>query len=468
MYKSLILFFLWLVNISIANHASLPQEIIHVGTDYDSDGVLGWTFSGNIGVNPMLNLQRGINYVFEMNAPHYQLILQEHEHPDVIIGQSLGSGLGHFKVLFTDEYENVIRYKSSDALHMHGDILLSGHYTEPAPQPTPAPQPAPGPQPTPAPQPTPTPQPSVPEPGACCLEDKAVCWACKYDWSIDKYCHYFPNTQGCTDPHACCKALIASCLACELNMNIQDYCNVNPMTVGCGYGENGEEEVDESVGSRIILDIDYDTIGSQGSSLRGLWEAMLIREMSLVMGIEKDRITIDRVTRGSVIVDFSVHDGPNGEISPEQSVELLNDMILNTASSMWTSNNFHVLPTANRIKSWPLPKVTGDIMDVPDHTHYHPSPVPNTPTTIHTTVHTHTHGDNNTHTHDTNSDDEGLSETTIWILVGSGVVLVGLLLVYVFVWTRPQHKIVTHRNMRPHTLQPLAYPLYKKRTDRRF
>ena len=454
MYKCLILFFLWLVHLSVASHEGLSQEIIHVGTDYDNDGVLGWTFSGNIGVNPLLSLERGVNYVFEMNAPHYKLILQEHDHPDVIIGQSLGSGLGHFNVLFTDEHENVIRYKSDGALHMHGDILLSGHYTG---TPAPAPQPAPAPEPTPA-----------PEPGACCLDDKAVCQACKYDWSIDKYCHYFPNTRDCPQAHACCKALIASCLACELNMNIQDYCNINPMTVGCGYGESGEDEVDESVGSRVILDIDYDTIGSQGSSLRGLWEAMLIREMSVVMGIDKDRITIDRVTRGSVIVDFSIHDGPSGEISPEQSVELLNDMILNTASSMWTSNNFHVLPTANRIKSWPLPQVPGDIMDVPDHTHHHPSPAP-VPTTIHTTIHTHTQAGNNTHAHDTKTEEEGLSETTVWILVGSGVVLVGLLLIYVFVWTRPQHKIVTHRNYQPmNPLDPVTYPLYKKRVNRRF
>ena len=80
--------FLLLLGIVFAEHEDLNQVSIQVGTD----GVNGWTFSGFSGVDPELTLQRGIAYTFLMNAPSYQLILQEHDKPHITIAQSAGSG----------------------------------------------------------------------------------------------------------------------------------------------------------------------------------------------------------------------------------------------------------------------------------------------------------------------------------------------------------------------------------------
>ena len=88
--------FLLLLGIVSAEHEGLNQVSIQVGTDGDN----GWTFSGFSGVDPELTLQRGIAYTFLMNAPPYQLILQEHDKPHITIAQSAGSGTGHFVVVF--------------------------------------------------------------------------------------------------------------------------------------------------------------------------------------------------------------------------------------------------------------------------------------------------------------------------------------------------------------------------------
>ena len=88
--------FILLLGLVAADHEDLNQVSIQVGTDGDN----GWTFSGFSGVDPELTLQRGIAYTFLMNAPPYQLILQEHDKPHITIAQSAGSGTGHFVVVF--------------------------------------------------------------------------------------------------------------------------------------------------------------------------------------------------------------------------------------------------------------------------------------------------------------------------------------------------------------------------------
>ena len=447
-----------------AEHESwnLPQIPIQVTTD----GELGWHFSGYAGLDPNMELQRGKEYIFMMNAPHYQLVMYSHTQPQTIIAQSLASGQGHFSVIFDNSHSSPIRYKAANAIWMHGDITLTGSWERPAPDtsglyPSPVTPASPLPSPTPSPtSPTPSPTSPTPSPPSCCNDGSAACEACKLGWSVEQYCQYFPNTAGCTaDPGPyCCEAIIASCLACQLDMTVEAYCNINPTIAGCEFGSGSEEEVDTSVGSRIILDIDFDTIGTSGSHLRTVWSAMLINEMSIVMGISKDRITIDRLSRGSVVVDFSIHDGPDNELTPEQSLELFSNLILNSGSALWSSNALVILPAANRIKSWPLPQVDGAPMD--------PPPVVQEETHTHDEDHTHEHAhdeseadhhhhddedDPNDHTHPSPSptpsptpkdDDDGISETA-WILIIAGVVLLFVLvLIYVYVWTKPQHKVI--------------------------
>ena len=441
-------FILLLLGIVSAEHEGLPHVSIQVGTDGDN----GWTFSGFTGTDPDMILQRGTAYTFLMNAPGYQLILQEHDMPHIVIAQSAGSGTGHFTVVFDNAITGKIRYKAVDHLWMHGDITLQGDYDKPVPvvdnlYPTPAP-PA-------SPLPSPGPSGSL----ICCEAMIASCLACQSQMSVDQYCHYFPSTQGCagTGNTFCCKALIASCLACELQMDVENYCAVNPNVVGCSFGAPGTGDKDDSVGSRIILDIDYDTIGSLGSSTRNLWQTMLIQEFATVMGISKNRITIDRVTKGSVIVDFSVHDGPDQEISPEQAVELLNDMILNTGSSLWTSNYLNILPTANRVKSWPLPTVNGLPMDAPivDYTVPHNHPSDHNHDKAHTDDNADHHHhptdgsvDPNDHHHKKDSDDE--DNDTDWPLIlgiGGGTLVLIVLILFAFRQrTVVRHTVRQHRD----------------------
>lgn len=433
-----------LLGIVSAEHVDLQHVSIQVGTDGDK----GWTFSGFAGVDPDLTLERGVAYTFLMNAPHYQLILQEHDKPHIIIGQSAGSGTGHFTVVFDNTMTGKIRYKSPNYLHMHGDITLTGSYDKPDPVVNNL-------YPTPSPPASPLPSPSIPDEPVCCEALTAQCEACKAKMSVDQYCHYFPSTQGCSGSTTtyCCKALIASCLACQLNMDMATYCSVNSNVQGCEFGAATSQQVDDSVGSRIVLDIDFDTIGTSGSSLRNIWTAMIINELSTVMGISKDRITIDRVTKGSVIVDFSIHDGPDSEISPEQSIELLNGMILNTASGLWTSNYLNILPTANRIKSWPLPQVNNAPMDPPiiDHT------VPHAHTNDHT--HDNAHNDDyadhhhhsdkddpNDHAHTTDDkQDSHHDDDTNWGLIigiAGGTLLIVIALIF-FIRGRTSNKVIT-------------------------
>ena len=440
---------------------SLQQIAISVTTD----GEKGWIFSGYSGPDPAMTLQRGIKYVFMMNAPHYQLTLEEHEKPHIIIGQSQTSGMGNFAVVFDNSMTGTIRYYAKNAIWMHGDITLAGDYEKPPPD-TSGLYPAPSP---PASQ-LPSPAPSPPTP-VCCEATTAQCEACKLGWSVDKYCHYFPSNDGCpTVTNYCCKALIASCLACELDMDVATYCVHNPDVDGCEFGGPPQEVDSPSIGSRITLDLDFSSIGTSGSHLRNMWTTLLINEMSVLMGISKDRINIDRVSPGSIIVDFSVHDGPDNELSPEQALELLNTMVLNTASSLWTSNYLNILPAANRIKSWPLPQVVNAPMDPPpppvvhshgnqgthDH-HVHDHAADHTHDQAHNDDHAdhHHHSDTNDpndhthdhdHTDDHNHDDD--NDMTWWIIgIGGGLIVILAIIFFVYESRGGQvlHKTVVHR-----------------------
>lgn len=450
--------FILLLGMVSAEHEGLNQVSIQVGTDGDK----GWTFSGFSGVDPELTLQRGIAYKFLMNAPPYQLILQEHDKPHITIAQSAGSGTGHFVVVFDNSIQGKVRYKAANAIWMHGDITLTGTYDKPTPHvdnlyPTPAPPASPLPSPSPVTEPI------------CCDAVIASCEACKAKMSIDQYCHYFPSTQGCSaNPTYCCKALIASCLACQLNMELDNYCAVNPNVQGCEFGAGNNNVVDDSVGSRIVLDIDFSDIGAQGSHIRTIWEAMLINEFATVMGISKDRITIDNLSPGSVIVDFSIHDGPSGELTPEQSIELLNSMILNTGSGLWTSNYLNILPAANRIKSWPLPQVNGAPMDPPPI-------IPNTVPHAHPNDHHHdaAHNDDNADHHHHPSDgsvdpndhhhkkEEESSDDTDWGLIaalaGGGLVVVILI---IFITRNRGRKTIIHQPRQSRDFSAAPYTLY--------
>jgi hypothetical protein len=433
--------FLLLLGIVFAEHEDLNQVSIQVGTD----GVNGWTFSGFSGVDPELTLQRGIAYTFLMNAPSYQLILQEHDKPHITIAQSAGSGTGHFVVVFDNTIQGKIRYKAVNAVWMHGDIILTGYYDRPDAVVNNL-------YPSPSPPASPLPSPSVAS-DACCEAIIASCEACQAKMSVDQYCHYFPSTQGCSSSTTayCCKALIASCLSCALNMDMANYCAVNPSVQGCEFGAPGDNTVDDSVGSRIILDLEFDSIGTSGSHLRNIWQAMLVNEFATVMGISKDRITIDRVTEGSVIVDFSIHDGPSSEISPEQSIELLNSMVLNTASGLWTSNYLNILPAANRIKSWPLPQVNNAPMDPPivDYTVPHSHPDDHGHADAHTDDNAdhHHHGspDPNDHSHNQAPGAELIDETD-WAMIGGiggGTVVLIIIIIYVLRESRGTKKIMS-------------------------
>lgn len=437
---------------------NLQQIAIQVTTD----GEKGWVFSGYSGPDPAMTLQRGIKYVFMMNAPHYQLTLEEHEKPHIVIGQSQTSGLGNFAVVFDNSMTGTIRYYAKNAIWMHGDITLAGDYEKPPPDTSglyPSPVDA-----SPMPSPSPTPTPDTP---VCCEAVTAQCEACKLGWSVDKYCHYFPSEQGCpTVTNYCCKALIASCLACELNMDVATYCVHNPDVEGCEFGGPPQDINSPSIGSRITLDLDFSSIGTAGSHLRNMWMTLLINELSVLMGISKDRITIDRVSPGSIIVDFSVHDGPDNELSPEQALELLNTMVLNTASSLWTSNYLNILPAANRIKSWPLPQVVNAPMDPPPppvvhshgsqgvHDHHHDDhPADHTHDHPHTDEHAdhHHHSDTNdpnNHTHDTHDHTHDDDTDITWWVVGIGGGLLVIMGVIFFVYESRNgvvHKTVVHR-----------------------
>tara|TARA_E500000331_G_scaffold123927_1_gene121447 strand:- start:2452 stop:3906 length:1455 start_codon:yes stop_codon:yes gene_type:complete len=462
-----ILIFLTFAFAYAVHDSNLQQIAIQV----TSDGEKGWLFSGYSGPDPAMTLQRGIKYVFMMNAPHYQLTLEEHEKPHIIIGQSQTSGMGNFAVVFDNSMTGTIRYYAKNAIWMHGDITLTGDYEKPAPDTSglyPSPhEPA---SPLPSPSPTPTPTPSTP---VCCEAVTAQCEACKLGWSVDKYCHYFPSEDGCPIvTNYCCKALIASCLSCELNMDVATYCVHNPDIEGCEFGGPPQEVNSPSVGSRITLDLDFSSIGTSGTHLRNMWTTLLINELSVLMGISKDRITIDRVSPGSIIVDFSVHDGPDNELSPEQALELLNTMVLNTASSLWTSNYLNILPAANRIKSWPLPQVINAPMDPPpppvvhshgsqgvhnhhnddhpaDHTHDQPH------TDDNADHHHHGSDDPNDHTHDTHShssstnanDDDDDTDITWWVVgIGGGLLVIMGIIFFVYESRNGvMHKTVVHR-----------------------
>jgi hypothetical protein len=250
-------------------------------------------------------------------------------------------------------------------------------------------------------------------------------------------------------------------------MDVATYCVHNPDIDGCEFGGPPQEVVSPSIGSRITLDLDFSSIGTSGSHLRNMWSTLLINEMSVLMGISKDRITIDRVSPGSVIVDFSVHDGPDNELSPEQALELLNTMVLNTASSLWTSNYLNILPAANRIKSWPLPQVVNAPMDPPPapvvhsttHNHHNDDhPTDHTHDQPHTDEHAdhHHHGNNdpNDHTHDThdNTDDhthdDDDNDLTWWIIgIGGGLIVILAIIFFVYESRGGQvlHKTVIHR-----------------------
>lgn len=431
---------LLLTTLALAFAGNLQQVAIQV----TNDGEKGWIFSGFSGPDPAMTLQRGIEYVFMMNAPHYHLVMEEHSKPHITVGESQMSGLGHFSVVFDNTITGNIRYYAKNAIWMHGDITLTGSYNKPDPDVNLYPSPVPA-----SPMPAPAPSPAV-----CCGALTAQCEACKLDWSVDKYCHYFPSEIGCPMvTNYCCKALIASCLACELDMDVASYCVHNPDVQGCEFGGPSQQVTSPSVGSRITLDLDFSSIGTAGSHLRNMWLTLLINEMSVLMGISKDRITIDRVSAGSIIVDFSVHDGPDNELSPEQSLELLNTMVLNTGSSLWTSNYLNILPAANRIKSWPLPAVINSPMDPPPavHTHTtHEHPDDHVHDDPHNEEHAdhHHHSDNedpNNHTHDTPSDDT--TDLTWWI-VGIGGGLIAIIGVIFFVYANRRsvlHKTVVHR-----------------------
>jgi hypothetical protein len=454
----LIYIFLLLLGIVFAEHEDLNQVSIQVGTDGDK----GWTFSGFSGVDPELTLQRGIAYTFLMNAPSYQLILQEHDKPHITIAQSAGSGTGHFVVVFDNSIQGKIRYKASNAIWMHGDITLTGTYDKPDPvvdnlYPSPSPPASPLPSPGPASEPT------------CCDAVIASCEACKAKMSVDQYCHYFPSTQGCISSTTtyCCKALIAPCLACELNMELDNYCSINPNVQGCEFGAPSNGVVDDSVGSRIVLDIDFSEIGSSGSHIRNIWQTMLVNEFATVMGISKERITIDRVTEGSVIVDFSVHDGPSSEITPEQAIELLNSMVLNTGSGLWTSNYLNILPAANRIKSWPLPQVNGSPMDPPiiENTVPHAHPDDHNHDAVHNDDDADHHhhpkdGSEDPNDHNHKKDVESSDDETDWVMIGGlgGGTLVVVILLIIVLRDRTTKKIIHKRVDRINYQAP--YTLY--------
>ena len=435
-----ILIFLATLALAVAGHEDNLQQIAIAVTN---DGEEGWLFSGYSGPDPQMTLQRGIKYVFMMNAPHYQLTLEEHEKPHIIIGQSQQSGLGNFAVVFDNSMTGPVRYYAKNAIWMHGDITLTGNYEKPPPDTSglyPSPVPA-------SPLPSPGPSPVV-----CCEAMTAQCEACKLGWSVDKYCHYFPSEDGCpTVTGYCCKALIASCLACELNMDIATYCVHNPDIEGCEFGGPPQQVTSDSIGSRITLDLDFSSIGTAGSHLRNMWMTLLINELSVLMGISKDRITIDRVSPGSIIVDFSIHDGPDNELSPEQALELLNTMVLNTASSLWTSNYLNILPAANRIKSWPLPSVVNAPMDPPPATHTDAHATDHSHDQAHNDDHAdhHHHSDTNDpndHTHDEPAETE--EDWTWWIIgIGGGLIVILAIIFFMYESRGGQvlHKTVIHR-----------------------
>jgi hypothetical protein len=194
---------------------------------------------------------------------------------------------------------------------------------------------------------------------------------------------------------------------------------------------------------------------------------MLVNEFATVMGVSKDRITIDRVTEGSVIVDFSVHDGPSSEITPEQAIELLNSMVLNTGSGLWTSNYLNILPAANRIKSWPLPQVNGATMDAPiiENTVPHGHPDDHNHDAAHNDDnadhhHHSTSDDPNDHNHDKAPVVKEDKDDTDWGMIGGiggGVLVLIILIVYVL-RDRTRKTVIHQREERVHYEAP--YTLY--------
>lgn len=313
-FRYIILSTLCIFASAIHDQPAKMQNIIWVTTDTDN----GWHFSGHMGLNPDLTLQRDTAYTFMMNAPDHKMII--YEYPNNVIAQSPDNGRGHFNVNFNEIYHHDIRYKESNKSFMSGKINL------------------------------------IPQQQPCCEADTAQCQACKLGWNVTQYCHHFPSKTGCDQvaPY-CCKALIASCLACDLGLSVHEYCSIRPDVQGC----ESEHHAHHAMESKFTLDFNYFTIGYIGSNERNTWTSTLRGEMAVIMGINKNRIHVDKlspVDSTGILVDFSIDEGPSSELSPEQAIELLNGMILNTASALWTSDSLSILSKVNRVKSWPLPQ----------------------------------------------------------------------------------------------------------------
>jgi hypothetical protein len=345
-FRYIILSTLCIFASAIHDQPAKMQNILWVTTDTDN----GWHFSGHIGLNPDLTLQRDTEYTFMMNAPDHKMII--YEYPNNVIAQSPDNGRGHFSVNFNQIYHHDIRYKESTKSFMSGKINL-----------------------------TPQQQP-------CCEADTAQCQACKLGWNVTQYCHHFPSKTGCDQvaPY-CCKALIASCLACDLGLSVHEYCSIRPDVQGCESEHHAHHH--HAIESKFTLDFNYFTIGYIGSNERNTWTSTLRGEMAVIMGINKNRIHVDKlspVDSTGILVDFSIDEGPSTELSPEQAIELLNGMILNTASTLWTSDSMSILSKVNRVKSWPLPQQEHH-HDDHDHHHHHDD-------------HDHHHDDDHDHHHD--------------------------------------------------------------------
>ena len=359
-FRYIILSTLCIFASAIHDQPAKMQNILWVTTDTDN----GWHFSGHIGLNPDLTLQRDTEYTFMMNAPDHKMII--YEYPNNVIAQSPDNGRGHFNVNFNQIYHHDIRYKESTKSFMSGKINL-----------------------------TPQQQP-------CCEADTAQCQACKLGWNVTQYCHHFPSKTGCDQvaPY-CCKALIASCLACDLGLSVHEYCSIRPDVQGCESEHHAHHH--HAIESKFTLDFNYFTIGYVGSNERNTWTSTLRGEMAVIMGINKNRIHVDKlspVDSTGILVDFSIDEGPSTELSPDQAIELLNGMILNTASTLWTSDSISILSKVNRVKSWPLPQQEHHHDDHDHHHHHDDHDHHHDDDHHHHDDHDHHHHDDDHHDHD--------------------------------------------------------------------
>ena len=105
-----------------------------------------------------------------------------------------------------------------------------------------------------------------------------------------------------------------------------------------------ENADNKKVDVSLTLDLDFNNAGEANSTERETFEESLKTELSTLLGISSNRIVINNISSGSVVLDFTILPAPNdSEPLAENAAALLEEKVQDTNSDLYTSESITIM-----------------------------------------------------------------------------------------------------------------------------